>query len=137
MKKRAFIEYHSYLLSDTWKQKKKHWIKLFGNKCVCGDITTNLHHRHYKNFGTEPTHQLILLCNSSQEIVHGLPHLFTKDEKKMKLNLRSLIRLYRKLEQPPTKATAIHGNGNEPFKKSYGEVGTHNSWDEMRNVNAV
>lgn len=99
--KRQFIDYHLYLKSTDWLNKKNHWIKLFGDKCICGNKGVNLHHRHYKNLGTEPPHQLILLCNRCHMLVHQLPDNFTTDKRQLKLNLRKLMRLYR-TQLPPT-----------------------------------
>lgn len=97
--KRPFIDYKKYILSQDWKDKKNHWIKLFGNKCICGSIGENLHHRHYKNLGTEPPHQLILLCKKCHMLIHGLPDKFTTNKRQLKLNLRKLLRFYRNHHQ--------------------------------------
>lgn len=97
--KRSFINYYTYITSQKWKDKKLHWIKLFGNICICGNIGENLHHRHYKNLGTEPPHQLILLCKNCHMLVHGLPDNFTTNKRELKLNLRKLLRFYRKRHQ--------------------------------------
>jgi hypothetical protein len=91
-----FLDYHKYLLSPDWKAKKQHQVKLFGNKCFsgCGRKAKALHHRHYKNLGTEPPHQLVLLCDSCHYFVHGLPDNFITSRRQMKLNLRKLLRKY-------------------------------------------
>lgn len=92
------IYYYDYIKSKEWKAKKDHWIKLFGNKCICGAIGEDLHHRHYKNLGTEPPHQLILLCRKHHKEAHGLPNNFTTKKRKLKLNLRKIIRQFRRKE---------------------------------------
>lgn len=97
---KSYIDYHQYIQSQDWKDRKNHWIKLFGNKCICGNIGENLHHRHYKSLGHEPPHQLILLCKKHHMFVHGLPDNFTTDKRTMKLRLRSLLRFYRKRHHP-------------------------------------
>lgn len=106
-KNRKFIDYHKYLASDEWRKKKEHWIKLFGNDCICGKVGTDLHHRHYKNLGTEPPHQLILLCRNCHYLTHG-GEIFTTDHKIMRANLRRLLRLSR----TPIKAAAPLGERN-------------------------
>lgn len=98
MSKRKFIDYHKYLKSPEWDDKKAHHIKLFGDDCYtgCGKKGKQLHHRHYKNLGTEPPHQLVLLCSGCHQLVHGLPDNFVTDRRSMKLNLRKLLRLNRR-----------------------------------------
>jgi 5-methylcytosine-specific restriction endonuclease McrA len=58
--------YINYINSDVWREKKKIFIKKFGNVCqLCKSKGyVELHHKTYDRLGHELDSDLILLCKS-------------------------------------------------------------------------
>lgn len=73
--------YHNYINSEKWKLKRNEVIKDYNGLCFyCFDKGTDVHHKHYDNFGNEPLSDLVLLCRKCHEQEHkDNPNLkFTK-----------------------------------------------------------
>lgn len=65
--------YDEYLKSDHWKNIKRKYINIKGDKCrICNNIGQELHHLTYKSLGNERVDDLMLLCSLCHENVHDL-----------------------------------------------------------------
>ena len=60
-----------YLESPNWKEKRKRVLDRDGNRCVCGEPATHVHHKTYENLGSEPLSDLIALCRNCHDGYHG------------------------------------------------------------------
>jgi hypothetical protein len=81
MKKSKQKEYHDYLLSDEWKNKKKEFYNFLTSsglewKCdICGSKKKlSVHHQTYNNIFNEDMHDLQLVCNKCHVLSHGVPN---------------------------------------------------------------
>ena len=65
-------EYHRYLQSHQWKEKRKTALQFYGyNCCLCGSRhAIQVHHRNYRNIFKESMQDLILLCESCHKQFH-------------------------------------------------------------------
>lgn len=74
-------QYHEYLRSDAWKEKRRLVIKRCGNTCEdCHLIPVEqVHHLHYRNVGNEELDDLVGLCAECHAERHGLERPFGLD----------------------------------------------------------
>ena len=65
-------EYHAYISSPAWKQKRKQALSHHGSKCqVCGATEKlQVHHKHYRRLGRERMADLSILCGGCHENEH-------------------------------------------------------------------
>lgn len=67
------IEYHRYLRSDKWSNKRRAVLQRFNYTCAkCGAKNTlfNVHHLTYKHIYNERNYELILLCERCHFQLH-------------------------------------------------------------------
>lgn len=65
-------EYHRYLSSDAWQEKKAQVLKRDGHRCACCNTeTTEVHHKTYDNIGKEPFNDLTTMCRPCHEKYHN------------------------------------------------------------------
>jgi hypothetical protein len=68
-------EYREYLKSAVWAEKRKVVIEAAGYRCQLCNVsrTLHVHHRTYpKELGSEPTTDLIALCERCHSTFHGV-----------------------------------------------------------------
>ena len=67
-------EYHAYLKSDQWKMMRLGLLLMRGNKCeVCGELDSlQVHHKHYRNIFKEKLEDLMVVCSSCHQEIHGI-----------------------------------------------------------------
>jgi hypothetical protein len=78
-------EYHEYLKTDTWFEKKQRVLKRDSYRCrLCNSPNRlNVHHRCYPEvFGEEQDDDLLTLCKNCHEKFHEVQHLSKTPEKK-------------------------------------------------------
>jgi 5-methylcytosine-specific restriction endonuclease McrA len=65
-------QYHKYLNSAQWKEKRKFALEFYGNRCaLCGNrYDLEIHHRTYKNIFKEPMEDLMILCETCHKHHH-------------------------------------------------------------------
>jgi 5-methylcytosine-specific restriction endonuclease McrA len=68
------MDYHSYLQSEAWNQKRKK--RLAKDKYRCQDcgvegVPLHVHHRTYKRLGRERMSDLVSVCPSCHDARHG------------------------------------------------------------------
>ena len=67
------LEYESYLKSDEWNRKRSVIMKKYDSICVlCFNKAVNVHHLTYDRIYLEDERDLIPLCKSCHEFVHGI-----------------------------------------------------------------
>lgn len=70
------VDYRSYIRSDAWREKREEMKRRSkrGYKCWCCSSTErlDLHHRTYKRLGNERLSDLMWLCRSCHEELHGI-----------------------------------------------------------------
>ncbi len=69
-----FKEYNKYLKSNDWKMRKKEFIRMADYKCeTCEeeDKILHVHHLHYRSLGNESFEDVLVLCISCHERLHG------------------------------------------------------------------
>ena len=70
----AWLEWYTqYLKSDVWRDKRHLVHRRAGGRCeACGVATsTNVHHLTYANVGAEPLFDLVAVCQSCHDEIHG------------------------------------------------------------------
>lgn len=65
-------QYHKYLNSAQWKEKRKFALEFYGNRCgLCGSkYDLEIHHRSYKNIFRELMEDLMILCETCHKRHH-------------------------------------------------------------------
>lgn len=65
--------YHAYLRSPQWQAKRQRMLAKAKNRCqVCnGTEQLQVHHRTYKNIGSEYLADLVVLCRNCHALFHG------------------------------------------------------------------
>lgn len=65
--------YKEYIVSETWKEKRKEALHFSDDRCQicysCEDL--EVHHRTYKRLGDEMLSDLTVLCDRCHNIFHG------------------------------------------------------------------
>ena len=57
--------------TPEWKEKRAKVLKRDGMLCVCGGRATEVHHKTYKNLGSEPLSDLVALCGFCYRGIHS------------------------------------------------------------------
>ena len=71
------MDYHAYLLSPEWREKRKQvWRRARGCCEQCGAEGRDVHHENYDRLGDENLDDLELLCG----LCHGYAHGKTIDD---------------------------------------------------------
>ncbi|MER2528719.1 MAG: HNH endonuclease signature motif containing protein [Candidatus Competibacter denitrificans] len=66
-------QYHDYLDSDDWKERRQQALDRAQGRCVqCGVKATEVHHLTYARIGCEHPADLIALCYTCHQRVHGV-----------------------------------------------------------------
>lgn len=67
------IDYHAYLLTDEWGNKRAVARRRAGGRCrVCGTRDQlHTHHKTYKHIGAERQHELVVLCATHHRECHA------------------------------------------------------------------
>lgn len=65
-------DYHHYLLSEEWKNKRRDVLAFWEYRCVLcySDENVQVHHRTYERIGNERFTDLILLCDACHAKFH-------------------------------------------------------------------
>jgi len=65
--------YQQYITSDQWKETRRKRLDFDGFVCQMCSVVSDLqvHHIHYKNVGNEQLDDLITVCKSCHEKIHG------------------------------------------------------------------
>jgi hypothetical protein len=72
------FDYHAYLNSPAWAEKKAHYVAISPICWVCGwrprwpMSGLHLHHLSYANLGNELPTDLALICRIHHELIHTL-----------------------------------------------------------------
>lgn len=71
------VDYRSYIQSKEWRAKREaYWNSKLPKDCyVCGAERTkgfHLHHRTYKNLGSERLMDLVPVCPLCHELIHEI-----------------------------------------------------------------
>lgn len=91
----GYSSYSEYLRSSHWEDvKRRYRASKLPKKCyICGDTKYELHHRTYKNMGSERLMDFVPLCRKC----HGGIHQYIRDNShKSRLNLWSATKMYKK-----------------------------------------
>lgn len=66
------VDYHSYLQSTQWQDKRSLVLIRDRYRCVkcTSKLSLHVHHIHYFNLGSEPLEDLVTLCASCHKKVH-------------------------------------------------------------------
>jgi len=66
--------YNTYLLSETWADRRKRLLVRRGEKCeLCGNTANlNVHHKTYKQVCNEPDEDLIIVCKDCHKKQHPI-----------------------------------------------------------------
>lgn len=66
-------QYHAYLRSQQWIDKRKLALDFYDNNCgMCGSkFNLQVHHRSYRNIFKERMEDLMLLCESCHHRFHN------------------------------------------------------------------
>jgi len=80
-RKRAYVDYYSYIKSNEWFSKHQAWLSAVGDRCtmfpwvrVGSGHQYAIHHMNYKNLGDEKLgRDVVPLCRFAHEyIIHGI-----------------------------------------------------------------
>lgn len=63
--------YPLYLQTIKWKHIKQAVLKRDGHLCICGNKSTEIHHKRYDNVGKEPPSDLVSLCKQCHDNIHS------------------------------------------------------------------
>lgn len=64
-------DYHEYLSSDVWNNRRKNILERDDNTCqICGKMAECVHHLTYVNVQHEYNFELVSLCNECHKIYH-------------------------------------------------------------------
>ncbi len=71
-------EYHQYLESDAWKERRNACLSEHDYQCqICGCTSwrrpVDVHHLHYRNVGHEKPEDLAPLCSEHHKMIHNQP----------------------------------------------------------------
>lgn len=68
-----YKDYEDYINSQKWQRQRANRMAIDNNECKLCFSRTNLHVHHitYENFGNEPMNELITVCKSCHEKIHG------------------------------------------------------------------
>jgi len=62
----------AYYKSDEWRERRSRILHLDGYRCrLCGDSAEHVHHLQYRDDHAESDDQLVSLCASCHDKVHG------------------------------------------------------------------
>lgn len=65
--------YQAYIKTDKWKTIRAQRLAMDNDKCVlCGEKAEHVHHRRYKDWGTETVNDLVCLCGECHGKHHGI-----------------------------------------------------------------
>ena len=68
-------EYREYLLSDSWKTRRRMWLEAWGYRCSVFNEgeprTLDVHHRTYERLGNEAKTDCIVLCRQCHDLFHN------------------------------------------------------------------
>jgi hypothetical protein len=66
-------QYNDYMQSPKWKRQRDNRMAIDNNECkLCfSKVNLHVHHITYDNFGNEPMKELITVCKSCHETIHG------------------------------------------------------------------
>lgn len=65
------LDYKKYLNSESWKNKRKYFLKRQECCKLCGFIgSLDVHHLSYKDLGGEKPNQCVCLCRRCHSLVH-------------------------------------------------------------------
>jgi len=63
--------YQAYLKTDVWQILRKQRLVVDNNKCViCGKEAKHVHHKRYKQWGSETVDDLVSLCINCHKKIH-------------------------------------------------------------------
>lgn len=70
----VFVDYHKYLKSKEWQNKRKQVMDRCGGICeACkANPATQIHHITYQNLGNENLWELLGTCEKCYETIHGI-----------------------------------------------------------------
>jgi hypothetical protein len=65
--------YNDYIQSPKWQRQRDNRMAIDNNECkLCfSKVNLHVHHITYANFGNEPMKELITVCKSCHEAIHG------------------------------------------------------------------
>lgn len=68
-----YKDYDDYINSDKWQRRRANRMAIDNNECkLCfSKAKLHVHHITYDNFGNEPMSELITVCKSCHEKIHG------------------------------------------------------------------
>lgn len=71
--------YQQYLLSDTWKSKRKRALRRDDYRCqaCCAAPAVEVHHKSYQNIGDEPLFELVSVCKECHLQLHQSSPFFS------------------------------------------------------------
>lgn len=71
-KNRIPKKYTVYIISKWWDERKNRYFQKYGKRCeVCGHSKhVQVHHKLYKNYGTEKDEHLVALCRFHHSQLH-------------------------------------------------------------------
>ena len=86
---RSTVDYHAYLNSDAWKQKRSIALRGAEYRCqVCNrDGQLDVHHRTYERLGNELPQDLVVLCRECHQLFHSNGTLTKSENTKWPLGL--------------------------------------------------
>jgi 5-methylcytosine-specific restriction endonuclease McrA len=86
-------KYKNYILSKHWRKKRKRKLREQNYQCQNCKTKENLqvHHKHYRTLFNEKLSDLVVLCKTCHEEVHGL-----LTEEKIEMQVQELFDLERK-----------------------------------------
>nr|WP_294560394.1 HNH endonuclease signature motif containing protein [uncultured Rhodopila sp.] len=84
------VTYHEYLQTETWQRKRQGAYLAYEGRCgMCGRLLRfegkwAAHHKHYRNIGSEPLDDLVLLCYRCHKAYHKGLKLLEGNRSKVK-----------------------------------------------------
>lgn len=71
--KRNFINYHDYMATKSWEEKKIERLKHDGYQCqICGSgKNLTVHHITYDRLGAEDLDDIITVCKTCHDKIHA------------------------------------------------------------------
>jgi hypothetical protein len=68
------LAHREYLRSASWRDIRERILQRDGNACrQCGNPASDVHHKHYRNWGNEKDADLVSLCRPCHELTHKKP----------------------------------------------------------------
>lgn len=66
-------EYENYIKGPIWREFREKAFDFYGRNCsTCGSVyNLHVHHKHYKTFMKEQVGDVMILCETCHEAVHG------------------------------------------------------------------